>query len=135
FEQCIKKHLANKCVILVTHQLQFVKQADQIVVLKDGSCLASGNYIELLNRHIDLYKYSAITELQDKEPTTPEVYLSDSFNSDNIVQICSRSTSFIDCETDANSRSDQLSILDYTHSTLTRLDSIGSLPEGQADNH
>ena len=50
FEKCIKEYLKNKCVILVTHQLQFIKQADQIVVLKDGSCLACGSYMELLNK-------------------------------------------------------------------------------------
>lgn len=37
FEECIKGYLSNKTRILVTHQLQFLKQADMIVILNDVS--------------------------------------------------------------------------------------------------
>jgi len=50
FEKCIKHYLKDKCVILVTHQLQFIKQAEQIVVLKDGACLAVGSYMDIVNQ-------------------------------------------------------------------------------------
>lgn len=50
FEKCIKNYLKNKVVILVTHQLQFIKQADQIVVLKNGCLFACGPYNTLLNK-------------------------------------------------------------------------------------
>lgn len=50
FDKCIKDFLKKKCVILVTHQLQFVKAADQIIVLKNGSCLACGTYSDVLNK-------------------------------------------------------------------------------------
>ena len=48
FEKCIKSYLKRSCVVLVTHQLQFIKAAHQIIVLKDGKCLAMGSYTELL---------------------------------------------------------------------------------------
>ena len=48
FEKCIKGYLKRNCVILVTHQLQFIKAAHQIIVLKDGKCLAMGSYTDLL---------------------------------------------------------------------------------------
>lgn len=35
FEECILKHLSGKTRILVTHQLQYLKRADHIIVLKD----------------------------------------------------------------------------------------------------
>lgn len=37
FEECIKKYLNNKTRVLVTHQLQFLKEADKIVVMDDVS--------------------------------------------------------------------------------------------------
>ncbi|XP_018564796.1 multidrug resistance-associated protein 4-like [Anoplophora glabripennis] len=36
FEECIKNYLKDKTRILVTHQLQFLRQADIILVLEDG---------------------------------------------------------------------------------------------------
>lgn len=35
FEQCIQKYLRNKTRILTTHQLQFLKQADVIVLMNN----------------------------------------------------------------------------------------------------
>ncbi|KAJ8945507.1 hypothetical protein NQ318_017951, partial [Aromia moschata] len=37
FEECIKKYLNNKTRILVTHQLQFLKQADIIIIMNNVS--------------------------------------------------------------------------------------------------
>lgn len=42
-------HLKNKIRILVTHQLQFIKKADLILVLKDGKMAALQTYDELIN--------------------------------------------------------------------------------------
>ena len=49
FEQCImnlKKR--NKCIILVTNALQFLKNCSQIIVLRDGLIVESGKYDYLL---------------------------------------------------------------------------------------
>lgn len=37
FEKCIKNHLKGKLRILVTHQLQYLPQADHVVVLNNVS--------------------------------------------------------------------------------------------------
>ncbi|XP_054158398.1 ATP-binding cassette sub-family C member 4-like [Oppia nitens] len=63
FEKCIKGYLKRNCVILVTHQLQFIKAADQIVVLSQGKLRAIGSYTDLLKEGIDLIKYAGDTEL------------------------------------------------------------------------
>ncbi|KAF7494109.1 Multidrug resistance-associated protein 4 [Sarcoptes scabiei] len=62
---------AKKVVILVTHQLQFIKQADQIVILKNGTCLAAGTYEGMLNKGIDLFKYTATEPSESKVEQVP----------------------------------------------------------------
>lgn len=47
FEECIKKHLKNKAVVMVTHQLQYLESVDLIMQLKDGQILRMGTYQEL----------------------------------------------------------------------------------------
>ena len=46
--RCIQNFLSDKTVILVTHQLQFIEAADEIVVLKEGKALEIGTYKEVL---------------------------------------------------------------------------------------
>ncbi|XP_056436283.1 ATP-binding cassette subfamily C member 4-like [Gadus chalcogrammus] len=47
FEECICGVLKKKPRILVTHQLQYLKAAHHILVLKEGSMVAHGTYSEL----------------------------------------------------------------------------------------
>ncbi|CAH1159391.1 unnamed protein product [Phaedon cochleariae] len=47
FEQCIKGYLEKTTRILATHQLQFLKQADMIIVLKNGRIESIGSYQDL----------------------------------------------------------------------------------------
>ena len=42
FEECIDKYLQGKTRILVTHQLQYLRNVDRIIVLKDGVIQAEG---------------------------------------------------------------------------------------------
>ena len=44
FYKGIQGYLKDKCVILVTHQLQFLRQSEKIVVLKDGRQTMTGNF-------------------------------------------------------------------------------------------
>ncbi|XP_037285276.2 ATP-binding cassette sub-family C member 4 isoform X2 [Rhipicephalus microplus] len=53
FEVCIRGYLKNKIVILCTHQLQFLKSANHILVLKEGKMLALGSYWQLQRAGID----------------------------------------------------------------------------------
>uniref|UniRef100_A0A3B4TZ91 ATP-binding cassette, sub-family C (CFTR/MRP), member 12 n=1 Tax=Seriola dumerili TaxID=41447 RepID=A0A3B4TZ91_SERDU len=48
FEECIKKDLQGKSIILVTHQLQYMEFCDEVLVLKDGSVLETGSHLDLM---------------------------------------------------------------------------------------
>ncbi|WAR00011.1 MRP1-like protein [Mya arenaria] len=49
FNECIKSQLARKTVILVTHQLQFLKECDEVVVMDGGEIAEKDRHIDLIN--------------------------------------------------------------------------------------
>lgn len=49
FKQCIEEYLKEKCVVLVTHQLQYLKNCKQIYLLHDGEVESSGTYDDIKN--------------------------------------------------------------------------------------
>ena len=89
FEKCIKGYLKSKVVILVTHQLQFAKDAHQIVVLKDGKLLAFGDYNQMLKENIDFIKIAADdSEIQrDQDNLVPSVLKRQNSISSSILSI------------------------------------------------
>ncbi|KAI4330671.1 hypothetical protein MLD38_028933 [Melastoma candidum] len=48
FRDCVMAALAKKTVVLVTHQVEFLSEVNQIVVMQDGRIMRSGTYCELL---------------------------------------------------------------------------------------
>ena len=44
FHECIRGALREKCVILVTHQLQFLRHSPRVMILKDGKQVLLGSY-------------------------------------------------------------------------------------------
>ncbi|XP_026019211.1 multidrug resistance-associated protein 9-like [Astatotilapia calliptera] len=48
FEECIKKELRGKSIILVTHELQYLEFCDEILVLDNGTVWESGNHRDLM---------------------------------------------------------------------------------------
>uniref|UniRef100_A0A8C3DMH5 Multidrug resistance-associated protein 4 n=1 Tax=Corvus moneduloides TaxID=1196302 RepID=A0A8C3DMH5_CORMO len=53
FEKCICQALHQKISVLVTHQLQYLRAANQILILKDGKMVGKGTYAEFLRSGID----------------------------------------------------------------------------------
>ena len=48
FTQCIRHALKEKTVVLVTHQLNYLREVDYIVYMKDGEIIEQGTYDELM---------------------------------------------------------------------------------------
>uniref|UniRef100_A0A665WHX0 ATP-binding cassette, sub-family C (CFTR/MRP), member 4 n=1 Tax=Echeneis naucrates TaxID=173247 RepID=A0A665WHX0_ECHNA len=71
FEQCICGLLKNKPRILVTHQLQYLKAANQIVVLKEGHMVAKGTYTELRQSGLDFTSLLEEEEQQQQQQLPP----------------------------------------------------------------
>ncbi|EDW02798.1 probable multidrug resistance-associated protein lethal(2)03659 [Drosophila grimshawi] len=53
FEKCMRGYLRERIVILVTHQLQFLQHADQIVIMEKGQVSAVGTYESLRESGLD----------------------------------------------------------------------------------
>lgn len=72
FEECINGYLKNKCVILVTHQLQYLKKVDKLILLKDGQIQVSGSYEDLKNSQTNFTKVLAEIEEAEEESKNKE---------------------------------------------------------------
>ncbi|XP_039745503.1 multidrug resistance-associated protein 4-like [Pararge aegeria] len=53
FERCIQEYLSGRTRVLVTHQVHFLKSADFIVVLKEGSIKNMGSYDDLVKSEVE----------------------------------------------------------------------------------
>ncbi|KAJ8943853.1 hypothetical protein NQ314_009623 [Rhamnusium bicolor] len=69
FEDCISGFLKNKCTILVTHQLQYLKSVNKIYLMENGKIVTTGTYEEIQSSGRDfakLFKHQIEEEECDK---------------------------------------------------------------------
>ncbi|XP_031558850.1 multidrug resistance-associated protein 4-like, partial [Actinia tenebrosa] len=65
FDECIRGLLKDRICILVTHQLQYLKGATNIICLKDGHCVGKGTFEELNEGGLDVM--SLMSTLSDQD--------------------------------------------------------------------
>nr|UAX26432.1 ATP-binding cassette C subfamily [Galleria mellonella] len=75
FEGCIKGYLSGKTVILVTHQLHYLKGADYLVILNNGTIENMGSYDELVKSEKEFS--FLLSSLQEGESDEKEDSVSD----------------------------------------------------------
>jgi ATP-binding cassette subfamily C (CFTR/MRP) protein 4 len=73
FDKCIVDHLRNKCVVLVTHQIQYLRNVDRIYLLEKGTIADSGTYENL----VGLKKYFTENNGQTLAETVDRTVLKD----------------------------------------------------------
>lgn len=73
FNKCISDFLKDKTVVLVTHQLQFLRKADKIFVLNEGRNIATGTYDQLVASGID---FLSLLTSQESEKERKESIIS-----------------------------------------------------------
>ncbi|KAG5874921.1 hypothetical protein JTB14_023947 [Gonioctena quinquepunctata] len=66
YEECIKSYLANKTIILVTHQVHYLQDADHIIILNNGSVEAEGSFNSLTTEN-NSYVKQIINEPKENE--------------------------------------------------------------------
>ena len=67
FQKCIRGFLKDSAIILVTHQLQYLKDADLIVVLKQGKIQETGTFQHLAKNGLDFSAFLTLDEEEKKE--------------------------------------------------------------------
>lgn len=67
FDNCVCGYLRNKCVVLVTHQLQYLKNVNKIYLLENGKVAGSGTYSELRANESEFTKLLADSDEEDEE--------------------------------------------------------------------
>ncbi|CAI6363288.1 unnamed protein product [Macrosiphum euphorbiae] len=68
YEKCIKNYLKEKTCILVTHQIQYLTNVDQIVLMENAKVVAEGSYKELQTSGLD---YTKLLELSTETAVLP----------------------------------------------------------------
>lgn len=71
FESCLIGYLRNTTRILVTHQLQFLRDVDQIIILKNGAIAAAGNFDTLSASGLDFATLLARDPEEEKPAAEP----------------------------------------------------------------
>jgi ATP-binding cassette subfamily C (CFTR/MRP) protein 4 len=72
FTECIRNYLKDKCVLLITHQVQHLKKVKNIYVLEQGKIVANGNFKQLNNIKLseDIYQEEVGSDLVDPKILT-----------------------------------------------------------------
>ncbi|XP_041989412.1 ABC transporter C family member 14-like [Salvia splendens] len=77
FKECVRGILRDKTVILVTHQVDFLHNVEQILVMREGSIVQSGKYDSLLDSGLDftalVAAHEASMELVDVETKNEDI--------------------------------------------------------------
>ncbi|XP_066999504.1 ATP-binding cassette sub-family C member 4 [Anabrus simplex] len=79
FDECINSHLSAKTRILVTHQLQYLQDADIIVILSQGKILKQGTFQEMINSGLNFAKL--LGENEEEEETEAQLFQRNRFTS------------------------------------------------------
>ncbi|CAH1981029.1 unnamed protein product [Acanthoscelides obtectus] len=67
FGKCISGYLKGKTRVLVTHQVQFLREADAIIVINNGKIEKTGTFAELSEQELNCLKQEEHEQKQEQE--------------------------------------------------------------------
>ena len=70
FNNCVRGFLQDKIVVLVTHHVQFVRRADWIIVMKDGSAVCSGAYERIMDNGFCREFFLDMEKIEERDVST-----------------------------------------------------------------
>ncbi|XP_017889371.1 multidrug resistance-associated protein 4-like [Ceratina calcarata] len=70
FNECIKSYLQNKTRILVTHQVQHLKNCDYIILMNNGKIESQGTFAELQKKGTNFLSTLSTEENKEESETT-----------------------------------------------------------------
>lgn len=62
-QDAVNNLTADRTTFIVAHRLSTIKSADKIAVIKDGRCVESGNFDELMSKKGEFYKLRALQQI------------------------------------------------------------------------
>ncbi|KAJ3254065.1 Multidrug resistance-associated protein 1 [Boothiomyces macroporosus] len=79
FSKAIKEYLGDKTVLLATHQLHYLQEVDEIIVLEQGNMVEFGTFTELnnkkdgiLSKMLEAYRFDKEVEKKDEKEKEKE---------------------------------------------------------------
>lgn len=100
FEKCIKDYLKEKACVLITHQVQYLTDVDQIVLMDNGSIVAEGSYQELKATAFEFAK--SLGSSDDTETNEPENDTNNSLNVHMVSTLLGSNKSISSSQNDVN---------------------------------
>ena len=86
FQHCIKEQLRGKTVILASHQLQFLAQADKVLVLEAGRVMFFGRYDQLLEEEsMEKRLWALVSEEKDDLEKVKVIGVAEAKESNEVV--------------------------------------------------
>ncbi|KAJ6817406.1 ABC transporter C family member 14 isoform X2 [Iris pallida] len=97
FKECVRGVLSKKTIILVTHQVDFLHNADLILVMRDGMIVESGKYNDLVASGTDfaalVAAHESSMELVEQSSHTNEISDQQAKSSDQPIKKYEKSNS------------------------------------------
>ncbi|XP_017418879.2 ABC transporter C family member 14 [Vigna angularis] len=89
FKECVRGALKGKTTVLVTHQVDFLHNVDQILVMRDGMIIQSGKYNDLVDSGLDfkalVVAHETSMELVEQSVVVPAENLNRPTNSSTVT--------------------------------------------------
>ncbi|KAI9475895.1 MAG: multi drug resistance-associated protein MRP [Benjaminiella poitrasii] len=134
--------LKNKARVLVTHGISYLHRADQVVMLREGQIILSGNYSDLMNQKSELYALIADFGTQQDTKSSDEEDVPEDMGDEEVLASETASIELVPREEDAllgrqrqrmNSEISMMSAKTLRRASLVSLNKQGRLQKGSGE--